>query len=112
MFHNPNDPSQNYIKRLVALPNETIELKYGNVTINGQIARKPDKAQDALWMLVHDTRYQPQANRLAAAVGARQRVAARRARGSSWMQGPRRRLQSPGSSTGTGSPPTGAATSS
>ena len=75
VFHNPNDPSQNYIKRVVALPNETIELKYGNVTIDGQIARKPDKAQDALWMLVHDTRYQPHRNRLAAAMGARQRVA-------------------------------------
>ncbi len=43
----------------MALPNETLELKNGNITINGEIARKPDKAQDALWMLVHDTRYQP-----------------------------------------------------
>jgi signal peptidase I len=59
VFHNPNDPAQNYIKRLVALPGETLELQYGNVTIDGHIAHKTDKAQDALWMLVHDTRFQP-----------------------------------------------------
>ena len=59
VFHNPNEPSQNYIKRLIALPGETLELRYGDVFINGRIARKTDKAQDALWMLVHDTRYRP-----------------------------------------------------
>jgi signal peptidase I len=59
VFHNPTEPAQNYIKRLVGLPGETLQLVNGNAVINGQIARKPDKAQDALWMLVHDTRYQP-----------------------------------------------------
>lgn len=59
VFHNPNEPSQNYIKRLIALPGETVELRYGDVYINGRIVRKTDKAQDALWMLVHDTRYRP-----------------------------------------------------
>ena len=59
VFRNPNDPSQNYIKRLVALPGETIELVGGNVTIDGQIVQKTDRAQEALWMLVHDTRYRP-----------------------------------------------------
>jgi signal peptidase I len=56
VFRNPNLPSQNYIKRLVALPGETIELVDGNVTINGRIVQKSDLAQDALWMVVHDTR--------------------------------------------------------
>jgi signal peptidase I len=59
VFHNPNNPAENYIKRLVALPGETIELIDGNVTINGRIAHKTDRAQDALWQLVHDTNYQP-----------------------------------------------------
>jgi signal peptidase I len=59
VFRNPNQPEQNYIKRLVALPGETVELVRGDVTINGQIVQKPDEAQDALWMLVHDTRYRP-----------------------------------------------------
>jgi signal peptidase I len=57
VFHNPNEPSQNYIKRLVGLPGETIELRDGNVTVSGRIAPKTDMAQNALWMLVHDTRY-------------------------------------------------------
>jgi signal peptidase I len=59
VFHNPNLAEQNYIKRLVALPGETIELVRGDVTINGKIVQKTDAAQDALWMLVHDTRYKP-----------------------------------------------------
>ena len=57
VFHNPNDPSQNYIKRLIGLPRERVELISGNVTIDGHIVHKPDVAQNALWMLVHDTRY-------------------------------------------------------
>jgi len=59
VFRNPNDPAQNYIKRLVGLPGETVELVDGNVTINGRIVRKTDTAQEALWMLVHDTRRRP-----------------------------------------------------
>jgi signal peptidase I len=57
VFRNPNQPDQNYIKRLVALPGETLELVRGDVTINGRIVQKTDKAQEALWMLVHDTRH-------------------------------------------------------
>jgi signal peptidase I len=56
VFRNPNDPAQNYIKRLIGLPKERVELVDGNVTINGVIARKTDAAQESLWMLVHDTR--------------------------------------------------------
>ncbi|HUU11953.1 MAG TPA: signal peptidase I [Phycisphaerae bacterium] len=59
VFRNPNEPSENYIKRLVGLPGETLELVDGNMTVNGQMARKTDTAQDALWMLVHDTRARP-----------------------------------------------------
>ena len=56
VFRNPTDPAQNYIKRLVGLPGEALELVRGDVTIDGRIAHKPDRAQDALWMIVHDTR--------------------------------------------------------
>ena len=59
VFRNPNEPSQNYIKRLVALPGETVELVGGNVTIDSRVVRKTDKAQNALWMIVHDTRWRP-----------------------------------------------------
>ncbi len=58
VFRNPNEPQQNYIKRLVGLPGERIEIDEGNVFIGGEIVQKADKAQDALWMLVHDTRRQ------------------------------------------------------
>ena len=59
VFRNPNDPAQNYIKRLVGLPGETVELVDGNVTIDGKIVHKTDAAQGSLWMLVHDTRRRP-----------------------------------------------------
>ena len=59
VFRNPKEPAQNYIKRLVALPGETVELVRGDVTIDGRIVPKSDRAQDALWMIVHDTRYRP-----------------------------------------------------
>ncbi len=59
VFRNPNDPKQNYIKRLVGLPGETIELVRGDVTIDGHVARKPDHVQEALWRIVHTTRKPP-----------------------------------------------------
>ena len=59
VFRNPNEPEENYIKRLVGLPGETIELVRGNVTIDGRIASKTDHAQETLWMMVHDTRHGP-----------------------------------------------------
>ena len=59
VFRNPNEPEENYIKRLIALPGETLELVRGDVTINGHVAHKTDRAQEALWMLVHDTSKPP-----------------------------------------------------
>ncbi|MHC4526715.1 MAG: signal peptidase I [Planctomycetota bacterium] len=59
VFKNPLDPAINYIKRLIGRPGESLEIIDGDIYINGQIARKPDKVQDELWMPVYDNDYQP-----------------------------------------------------
>ncbi len=59
VFKNPGVPTENYIKRLVGLPGERIEILDGDVYIDGQIARKPPKVQEELWMPVCDFDYQP-----------------------------------------------------
>jgi signal peptidase I len=59
VFKNPTDPTVNYIKRLVGLPGEKVEIIDGDVYINGQIARKPPKVQDELWMPIYNNDYQP-----------------------------------------------------
>ena len=59
VFKNPLDPSINYIKRLIARPEETVEIIDGDIYIDGQISRKPPKVQNELWMPVYDNDYQP-----------------------------------------------------
>jgi len=59
VFKNPGEPEQNFIKRLIARPGETVEIIDGDVYINGQISRKPPKIQQELWMPVYENDYQP-----------------------------------------------------
>ena len=59
VFKNPFEPQINYIKRLIALPGETVEIIDGDIYINGHISRKPAKVQNELWMPVYDNDYQP-----------------------------------------------------
>ena len=59
VFKNPTNPLDNYIKRLIALPEETVELINGDVFIDGKIARKPASVQKELWMPIFLQDYQP-----------------------------------------------------
>jgi signal peptidase I len=63
VFKYPFNAKQNFIKRLVGLPNETILIKRGDVFVKqpGEdeftIARKPDRKLEAMLQLVDDTRH-------------------------------------------------------
>jgi signal peptidase I len=59
VFKNPVNPAENYIKRLIGLPGETIEIIDGDVYIDGLIARKPPQVQKELWMPLYDHDFQP-----------------------------------------------------
>jgi signal peptidase I len=56
VFKYPEDTSKNYIKRLIGRPGETVEIRHGDIFINGRIARKPKKVQQALSYMVYDSR--------------------------------------------------------
>ena len=49
-------PEQNYIKRAVGLPEETLQIRTGDIFINGSIARKPPHVQRECWHEFHRSR--------------------------------------------------------
>ena len=59
VFRNPLDPTENYIKRLIATPGESLEIIDGDIYINDIIQRKPENVQNEHWMPIYDSRYQP-----------------------------------------------------
>ncbi len=54
VFRDPANPDQHYIKRLVGLPGETLEIIDGDLFVDGHIARKPPAVQRVMWMIVFD----------------------------------------------------------
>jgi len=66
VFRNPQNNQENYIKRLVGLPGETIEIINGDIFVRQgreaplRIRRKDRrKIQEAMWQIVHINDYQP-----------------------------------------------------
>jgi len=59
VFRNPQLPMQAYVKRVVGLPGETVELIDGDLYANGDLQRKPLAAQLALRIPVDDHDHQP-----------------------------------------------------
>lgn len=49
VFRFPLFRNTNYIKRTIGLPGEDVELRDGDVYVNGKIAPKPDDVQEVMW---------------------------------------------------------------
>ncbi|WP_397571123.1 signal peptidase I [Schlesneria sp. T3-172] len=59
VFRNPARPTEAYVKRLVGLPGERIQIIAGDVYVNDEIARKTYQQQLATRILVHDHSHLP-----------------------------------------------------
>lgn len=57
VFRNPSSPSEAYVKRVVGLPGERIQIINGEVVINGQLARKDFQQQLAMRIPVCNLHY-------------------------------------------------------
>jgi len=59
VFRYPLNQSTNYIKRLVGLPGETVQILDGDIWINGSIERKPLGLQGSLWVQNYPVSHDP-----------------------------------------------------
>lgn len=59
VFQNPADPGQAYVKRLVGLPGETVEIRDGDVLIDGRRRVRTLEELRAMRILIHDTGFRP-----------------------------------------------------
>jgi len=50
----PGKQNTNFVKRLIGLPGERVDVRNGQIFINGEIARKPGRVQEELWQGVYD----------------------------------------------------------
>jgi signal peptidase I len=41
VFHYPRDPEKSYIKRVIALPGDTLRIDHGRVYVNGKLVHEP-----------------------------------------------------------------------
>ena len=59
VFQSPNEPMQAYVKRVVALPGESVQIVDGDIFINGQVAHKTLAEQRAMRIAVYDHNHVP-----------------------------------------------------
>lgn len=59
VFHGPGPDSESFVKRVVGLPGESVEIRDGDLWIDGAIARKSLAESRALRVLVHDDDHRP-----------------------------------------------------
>jgi signal peptidase I len=50
---------KNYIKRLVGLPGEELQVLNGDIYIDGRVAKKPFTVQEKLWVSAYSSKYPP-----------------------------------------------------
>ncbi|QDT35886.1 signal peptidase I [Stratiformator vulcanicus] len=59
VFRNPGDPQQAYVKRVVGLPGESVQVRDGDVYVEGKLCRKSLESQRGMRINVHDTSFLP-----------------------------------------------------
>lgn len=59
VFQNPEKPDENYVKRIVGLPGEQIEIKQGDVYVNQQLMAKPMPVLRSSCVSVFDASFEP-----------------------------------------------------
>lgn len=59
IFRNPNKPTQAYVKRLIGLPGETVEIREGDIVVDGKIQAKSYATQRGQRIPVFDLDYRP-----------------------------------------------------
>ena len=59
VFRNPNKPTQAYVKRLIALPGETLQIVDGDIYIGGDIQAKSYTTQRGIRIPVYDHDFRP-----------------------------------------------------
>ncbi|MBI1345023.1 signal peptidase I [bacterium] len=59
VFRNPQNPREAYVKRVVGLPGESVQIIDGDVYADGRLCRKDLAMQHALRIPVHDHRFEP-----------------------------------------------------